>query len=375
MSMGNAAGLKAWQVLANCERALAIELLAGAQARRVPRAARAGRRRARRRAAAVRELSPRLRDDRSLAPDIEAVAIGDPRRLARRGGGGGGGRAAMSTTETLAGRVEALCGDLSHIRAPHGTELNARQWSTEAPLRMLLEQSRRGGRGEAGGADRLRRLRQRGALARGAARDRRRAARARRGRDAARAVGQAGRRLHDARGRAARADRELAARAEVGDVGRVPPARGGGPDDVRPDDGGLVDLHRHAGDPAGHVPDVRRGGREALRLAGSARARRSSPPGSAAWAARSRSRGRWRAPRSSASRSIRIGSSGGSRRATSTRRRTRSTTRSRACARRRRRAARSRSGCSGTRRRSCRRSPRAASTSTSSPTRPRRTIR
>ena len=32
VSMGNAAGLKAWQVLANAERALAIELLAGAQA-------------------------------------------------------------------------------------------------------------------------------------------------------------------------------------------------------------------------------------------------------------------------------------------------------------------------------------------------------
>jgi urocanate hydratase len=35
-------------------------------------------------------------------------------------------------------RVEALCGDLSTIRAPRGTDLNARQWSTEAPLRMLL---------------------------------------------------------------------------------------------------------------------------------------------------------------------------------------------------------------------------------------------
>ena len=44
----------------------------------------------------------------------------------------------MSATETLAARVEALCGDLSRIHAPHGTELNARQWSTEAPLRMLL---------------------------------------------------------------------------------------------------------------------------------------------------------------------------------------------------------------------------------------------
>jgi urocanate hydratase len=34
--------------------------------------------------------------------------------------------------------VEALCGDLSAIRAPRGTELNARSWQTEAPLRMLL---------------------------------------------------------------------------------------------------------------------------------------------------------------------------------------------------------------------------------------------
>src|SRR5947209_3260312 len=34
--------------------------------------------------------------------------------------------------------IEALCGDLSAIRAPRGTELNARSWQTEAPLRMLL---------------------------------------------------------------------------------------------------------------------------------------------------------------------------------------------------------------------------------------------
>ena len=44
----------------------------------------------------------------------------------------------MSVTTSLAARVDALCGDLSRIRAPRGTELNARQWSTEAPLRMLL---------------------------------------------------------------------------------------------------------------------------------------------------------------------------------------------------------------------------------------------
>jgi urocanate hydratase len=44
----------------------------------------------------------------------------------------------VSVTASLAARVEALCGDLSRIRAPRGPELNARQWSTEAPLRMLL---------------------------------------------------------------------------------------------------------------------------------------------------------------------------------------------------------------------------------------------
>ncbi|HEV3403911.1 MAG TPA: urocanate hydratase [Gaiellaceae bacterium] len=44
----------------------------------------------------------------------------------------------MSATETIAARVEALCGDLSNVRAPRGPALNARTWLTEAPLRMLL---------------------------------------------------------------------------------------------------------------------------------------------------------------------------------------------------------------------------------------------
>ncbi len=44
----------------------------------------------------------------------------------------------MTAVDTLARAVEALCGDLSSISAPRGTELNARSWSTEAPLRMLL---------------------------------------------------------------------------------------------------------------------------------------------------------------------------------------------------------------------------------------------
>jgi urocanate hydratase len=44
----------------------------------------------------------------------------------------------VTAVDTLEQAVEALCGDLSRIRAPRGTELNARSWSTEAPLRMLL---------------------------------------------------------------------------------------------------------------------------------------------------------------------------------------------------------------------------------------------
>jgi histidine ammonia-lyase len=73
VSMGNAAGLKALQVVANAERALAIELLAGAQAvefhaplQPSPGVAAAH--------AFVRTLSGRLEQDRSLSSDIERLA-------------------------------------------------------------------------------------------------------------------------------------------------------------------------------------------------------------------------------------------------------------------------------------------------------------
>ena len=73
VSMGNAAGLKALRVLANAELALAIELLAGAQAIEflAPLEPAPG---VRATHDAVRELSERVRDDRSLADDIERVA-------------------------------------------------------------------------------------------------------------------------------------------------------------------------------------------------------------------------------------------------------------------------------------------------------------
>jgi urocanate hydratase len=44
----------------------------------------------------------------------------------------------VTAVGTVDAAVEALCGDLSRIRAPRGTTLNARSWATEAPLRMLL---------------------------------------------------------------------------------------------------------------------------------------------------------------------------------------------------------------------------------------------
>jgi histidine ammonia-lyase len=81
--MGNAAGLKALQVLANAERSLAIELLAGAQAVEFLAPLEPGRGAAATRAF-VRTLSERVREDRSLSADIERVAasVRDGRLLA-----------------------------------------------------------------------------------------------------------------------------------------------------------------------------------------------------------------------------------------------------------------------------------------------------
>jgi histidine ammonia-lyase len=73
VSMGNASGLKATQVVANAERAVAIELLAAAQAVEFLAPLEPGRGAAATHAA-VRTLSERLRDDRPLGGDIEVVA-------------------------------------------------------------------------------------------------------------------------------------------------------------------------------------------------------------------------------------------------------------------------------------------------------------
>jgi histidine ammonia-lyase len=73
VSMGNAAGLKALQVVANAERTLAIELLAGTQAVEflAPLGPGDG---VRATHDFVRERSARLTEDRSLSVDIETVA-------------------------------------------------------------------------------------------------------------------------------------------------------------------------------------------------------------------------------------------------------------------------------------------------------------
>ena len=69
--------------------------------------------------------------------------------------------------------------------------------------------------------------------------------------------GQARRRLPHERLVAARPDREQQPRRQVGELGALPRARAGRPDDVRPDDRGLLDLHRDAGDPPGDLRDLR----------------------------------------------------------------------------------------------------------------------
>ena len=204
----------------------------------------------------------------------------------------------------------------------------------------------RGGRAP-GGPGRLRRHGQGGAQLAGVRRHRPHPARPRGRRDAARAVGQAGRRDAHPRVGAAGADRQLQPGRRLGQLGGVPQARGPRPDHVRPDDRRLVDLHRHAGHPAGHVRDVRGGGRQAVRRHPGRHDHadgRSRRHGRRAAAGRHHERRRGDLHR----RATRRGSPGASSTATSTSRPTPSRTRSRGPSRRATSAARCRSACSAT---------------------------
>jgi urocanate hydratase len=88
---------------------------------------------------------------------------------------------------------------------------------------------------------------------------------ARERRDAHRPVRQAGRRFQDPRRRAAGPHRQRPGRAPMGHLGRVPAPGGPGPDDVRPDDGRELDLHRDPGHPPGDIRDPGRSGPPAFR--------------------------------------------------------------------------------------------------------------
>ena len=74
-------------------------------------------------------------------------------------------------------------------------------------------------------------------------------------------------------------------------LGRIPTPRASRAHDVRTDDRRFVDLHRHPGDPAGHVRVFRRD-RPHASSAAPLPARSRSPPVPAAWAVPSR----WRSP-------------------------------------------------------------------------------
>ncbi len=107
------------------------------------------------------------------------------------------------------------------IRSPRGSEISAKSWLTEAPLRMLMNNL------DPEVAEKPHELVVYGGIGR-AARDWESfdrivaaLARARGRRDAARAVGQAGRRVPHPRGRAARADRQLEPRAGTGRPGTI----------------------------------------------------------------------------------------------------------------------------------------------------------
>src|SRR5581483_4816390 len=76
----------------------------------------------------------RRRVDRGVGLERDALAAAVAAvRAGRRARG-----EAMTTAPALDAVVVALAGDLCAIRAPRGTGLNARSWSTEAPLRMRL---------------------------------------------------------------------------------------------------------------------------------------------------------------------------------------------------------------------------------------------
>ncbi len=344
-----------------------------------PRPARAARRRRRR----PPPSSPALREhvagpgpDRYLAPEIEA-AVDRRHRPARRWPPPSPSPDRWLTRGSLRQGEATTWTAHARVRAPRGTTLTARSLADRGAAADAAEQPRPRGRRAPRRPRRLRRHRPgRARLARASTRMVRTLTTLERRRDDARAVRQAGRRDAHPRVGAARADRQLQPGRRLGDLAGVPPARAARPDDVRPDDRRLVDLHRHPGHPAGHLRDVRRGRRPKRfeRHPGrhADRHRRLRRHGRRAAARGHDERRRLPGHRRRPSR----GCSAGSSTATSTSSPTTSTTRSPGARRPRRERARlvGRAGRQ-LRRRCCPSCCAAASPSTSSPTRPRPTTR
>ena len=226
-----------------------------------------------------RDPHGRARDGPARAPDTVAGHRGRPRPAARAAAipGPGPDTYLSPDLETAADAVrDGTIAAVLHRSTPHDRRPPPRprparhhahrpQLADRGAAAHAHEQPRPRGRRAARRPGRLRRHRQGGAVVGRVRRDRADADHAGRRRDAAGPVGQAGRRADDARVGAARADRQLEPRRRLGDLAGVPPARAARADDVRADDGRLVDLHRHAGDPAGHLRDAGRGRREAVR--------------------------------------------------------------------------------------------------------------
>ena len=173
------------------------------------------------------------------------------------------------------------------IRAPRGTELSAKSWLTEAPLRMLMNNL------DPEVAEKPGELVVYGGIGR-AARDwesfDRIVASLRKLEGDQTLLVQSGKPVGVFRTHAD-APRVLIANSNIvphwATLAPLQRARSQGPDDVRPDDGRLVDLHRQPGHRAGHLRDIRGDGaaplwRHPRRQDGFSRR------ASAAWAARSR---------------------------------------------------------------------------------------
>ena len=152
------------------------------------------------------------------------------------------------------------------VRAPRGAELTCRGWGQEAALRMLMNNLDPGGRGGPRRARRLRRDGSRGPeLGRPSTRSSASCAHSPTTRRSSSRAASRSRvfRTHEWAPRVLIANSNLVGKWATWDVFRELEREG--PDDVRPDDRRVVDLHRDPGDPPGHVRDVRRAGPPALR--------------------------------------------------------------------------------------------------------------